>query len=232
MKTLHAGLCGALALALTFGACRDSSTGVMGGPRARSPSFATASDTGGGGGPGNQSHFMSNGDVGSVDWAGDSTATASDTGGGGGGGFTFGSLTVTRGGPTNDPETFLSYFIERCDQFFNCQFFEGSGLIPNRDLSGGGKSLQLSTNTAGNPNFSTFAGPPGLVSVRWNTNGFFAQRFSGTSEFRAPGFLQQNTGVSTSASANASGSVVGVAISPNNSASIGTSTNLSINIFH
>ena len=99
MKTLHAGLCGALALALTFGACRDSSTGVMGGPRARSPSFATASDTGGGGGPGNQSHFMSNGDVGSVDWAGDSTATASDTGGGGGGGFTFGSLTVTRGGP-------------------------------------------------------------------------------------------------------------------------------------
>src|SRR5438034_8704012 len=105
-------------------------------------------------------------------------------------------------------------------------------LIPNRDLSGGGKSLQLSTNTVGNPNFSTFAGPPGLVSVRWNTNGFFAQRFSGTSQFSAPGFLQQNTGVSTSASANASGSVVGVAISPNNSASIGTSTNLSINIFH
>src|SRR5438034_3436811 len=42
-------------------------------------------------------------------------------------------------------------------------------LIPNRDLSGGGKSLQLSTNTVGNPNFSTFAGPPGLVSVRWRS---------------------------------------------------------------
>src|SRR5437773_8554489 len=93
MKALLAGLCGPLALALTFGACRDSSTAVREGAQARAPSFATASDTGGGGGPGNQSHFMSNGDVGSVNWAGDSTATASDTGGGGGGGFTFGSLT-------------------------------------------------------------------------------------------------------------------------------------------
>src|SRR5204863_497437 len=102
MKALLAGLCGPLALALTFGACRDSSTAVREGAQARAPSFATASDTGGGGGPGNQSHFMSNGDVGSVNWAGESTATASDTGRGGGGGFTTSPTTPPSSGTSTN----------------------------------------------------------------------------------------------------------------------------------
>src|SRR5437773_4974754 len=117
MKALLAGLCGPLALALTFGACRDSSTAVREGAQTRAPSFATASDTGGGGGPGNQSHFMSNGDVGSVNWAGDSTATASDTGGGGGGGPNYEARAVASCVFGRDLEILYSYFIERCELF-------------------------------------------------------------------------------------------------------------------
>ncbi len=230
MNAHLAGLYAPLALAITFGACRDSSTGLVGGARGRGPSFATASDTGGGGGPGNQAHFVANGDFGSVNWSGGFGLSVSDTGGGGGG-FTFGTLNVSRGGPTNSPETFLSYFIERCDEFFNCQFFGGNGLIPNQDFGGGGKSLQLNTNTSGNPNFFTFAGPAGVVSVRWDANGFFQQRFSGTSQVTFPGVMQSSTGVSSSESANASGSVVGVLISPDNFGSIGSNTNVSIAIF-
>src|SRR6266487_4481803 len=149
----------------------------------------------------------------------------------GGGGFSFGNLNVSRGGPTNHPQTFLFYFVEQCDVFFNCTFFGGSGLIPNTDLSGGGKTLRLSTNTTGNPDFFTFAGPTGLISVDWKANGFFQQRQSGTFEQDFPGSRFLSNGVSTFASANATGSVIGVSISGDNFASIGTNTNVSINIF-
>ncbi len=228
MKMRLAGLCATLALA----ACKDSSTAPAAAARAagQTASFATAFDSGGGG-PG-QSHFVANGDFGAVNWFGFGSAIASDTGGGGGGGFTFGSLNVSRGGATNNPQSFLSYFVEQCDVFFNCNFFGGFGLIPNHDLSGGGKTFHLSTNTNGNANFVTFAGPAGLVSVDWTANGFFQQRFSGTSQISFPGFAQKSTGVSTAASANATGSVVGVSISPNNSGNIGSNTSVTIDIFH
>src|SRR6266568_2522490 len=111
-------------------------------------------------------------------------------------------------------------------RILNCQVFGGNGLIPNQDFGGGAKSLQLNTNTSGNPNFFTFAGPPGLLSARWDANGFFQQRFSGTSEFSVPGFKQQSTGVSSSASANTTGSVIGVLIPPNTLGSLGSNTNV------
>src|SRR3989454_11183205 len=107
--------------------------------------------------PTTQFHFVANGDVGNVNWAEFDPA----------GGFTFGSLSVNRGGPTTDPQTFLSYFVFQCDPSSGCNTIrDGFGLIPNRDLSGGGNSLSLRTNTTGNPNFNTFVGPTGLVSVR------------------------------------------------------------------
>ena len=226
MNARLAGLYAPLALAITFGACRDSSTGLLGGAKGGGPRFATTSDTGGGGGPGNQIHFVANGNFASVDWF------VSDSGGGGGGGFTSGTLSVSRGGPTNSPQTFLFYFTQRCDVFFNCQVFGGNGLIPNQDFGGGAKSLQLNTNTSGNPNFFTFAGPPGLVAARWDANGFFQQRFSGTSEFSVPGFKQQSNGVSSSASANTTGSVIGVLIPPSTLGSLGSNTNVILAIFH
>jgi len=224
MATRLAGLCATLAFAGAFGACRDSSTAPRPHATARTPNFATVSDTGGGcGGPGNQCHFVANGNFGGVSWSSGDTL--------GGGGFSFGNLNVSRGGATNNPQTFLFYFVEQCDVFFNCTFLGGSGLIANTDLSGGGKTLRLSTNTTGNPNFFTFAGPTGLISVDWQANGFFQQRQSGTLEQDFPGFRFLSTGVSTFASANAAGSVVGVSISRDNFASIGTNTNVTLNIF-
>src|SRR6266566_955275 len=108
----------ALALVPVFGACKDSTTtpaAQANGPR---PSFATASDTlpGGGGGPGNQTHFISNGDFGSTSWF-SSTGGATSDSGGGGGGFTFGELSVSRGGSVTNPQAFLFYFIEQCNGF-------------------------------------------------------------------------------------------------------------------
>ncbi len=224
METRLTGLCATLAFAAAFVACRDSSTAPQNGPAARMPNFSTASDTGGGcGGPGNQCHFVANGDFGNVTWLFGDTL--------GGGGFTVGNLFVSSGGPTNNPQTFLFYFVERCDVFFNCTFLGGSGLIPNNDLSGGGKTLRLSTNTSGNPNFFTFAGPTGLISVDWKANGFFQQRQSGTFEQAFPGVTFLSNGVSSSASANATGSVVGVAISLENFSNIGSNHNVTINIF-
>ena len=225
--------CAALALGYSFAACKDSTTTPAASATGPRPSLATASDTGGGGGgPGNQSHFIANGNSGSVNWfvSGDS-GSPSDSGGGGGG-FVFGSLGVSRGGSTNSPQTFLSYFIEQCDPFVGCTFFGGNGLIPNGDLSGGGQQLRLATNTSGNPNFFTFGGPSGLITIDWRANGAFQQRSNGTFDVIFPGFRQHFSGVSTSSSANAAGSVVGVPVPPGSPGNIGTNQNVTIDISH
>jgi len=225
--------CAALALGYSFAACKDSTTTPAASATGPRPSLATASDTGGGGGgPGNQSHFIANGNSGSVNWfvSGDS-GSPSDSGGGGGG-FVFGSLGVSRGGSTNSPQTFLSYFIEQCDPFVGCTFFGGNGLIPNGDLSGGGQQLRLATNTSGNPNFFTFGGTSGLITIDWRANGAFQQRSNGTFDVIFPGFRQHFSGVSTSSSANAAGSVVGVPVPPGSPGNIGTNQNVTIDISH
>ena len=171
--------------------------------------------------PTTQSHFVANGDFGSVSWFEPDPA----------GGFTFGSISVSRGGPTNAPQTSLSYFVFQCDQFGFCSDVrDGFGLIPNNDLSGGAKSLSLRTNTSGNPNFATLAGPTGPVSVDWRANGLFTQSSNGTNQISFPGFTQKFQGGSTSASANATGTIVGLAISPNGSAGIGTNRQVTIDI--
>jgi hypothetical protein len=202
--------------------CQEAATA----PRraGNTPRFATVADTGGGGGSG-QFHFVANGDNGSVNWSGGDTL--------GGGGFTFGFLSVGRGGSTNNPQTFLSYFIEQCDPFFNCSFSEGFGQIPNRDLSGGmsAKQLHLNTSTTGNPNFFSF-GPTGLIEVDWKANGIFKQSTSGTNQVSFPGLKELSQGNSSFASASATGSVVGVAISPFSGAQIGSNHNVTIDISH
>jgi hypothetical protein len=68
--------------------------------------------------------------------------------------------------------------------------------------------------------------------VDWQTNGFFQARSSGTNEQSFPGFRFQSNGVSSYASANARGSVVGVSISSSNDGSIGSNHNVTIDIFH
>jgi hypothetical protein len=173
-----------------------------------------------------QFHFVANGDFGNLNWSEVDPA----------GGFTFGSVSVGRGGPTNNPQTLLSYFVFQCDAFFSCNPVRGGfGLIPNRDLSGGANSLTLRTNTTGNPNFSTAVGPAGLVSVDWRVNGLFTQSSSGTNQFSFPGFTQRSQGTFASASANATGSVVGLpvgGVTQPDSSVIGTNHQVTIDITH
>ena len=78
-------------------------------------------------------------------------------------------------------------------------------------------------NIAANGNVST---------VTFRANGGFTQRFSGTSDLTFPGFRQHSTGVSTSASANTSGNVVGVPIPTFSPGNIGTNQSVTIDIQH
>jgi hypothetical protein len=224
MNMLRAGWSTALACGLALVGCRDTGTA----PRstAGSPTFAAAADTGGGGG--NQSHFVSNGVNGFVNWSSGPDSTNP------GGGFVFGELSVSRGGTTGHPQTFLFYFIEQCDEFFNCSFSEGSGLIPNADLSGGlsGTQLHLRTNTTGNTNFFTFGGSTGLIAADWKANGLFTFSSNGTSQQSSPGFTFKTQGSSGSSSANVSGTIVGTPIPLTPNGSIGTNHNVTIDIFH
>ena len=173
-----------------------------------------------------QFHFVADGDFGNLNWFEVDPA----------GGFTFGSVSVSRGGPTNNPQTFLGYFVFQCDPVFSCNPVRGGfGLIPNRDLSGGANSLTLRTNTTGNPNFSTAVGPAGLVSVDWRVNGLFTQSSSGTNQFSFPGFTHRSQGSFASASANATGSVVGLpvgGVTQPDSSVIGTNHQVTIDITH
>lgn len=223
MKLRLAHFSTALGFAATLAACNK---GAATAPKKmlQSPSMATVADsTGGGGGGGGsvQSHFVSNGDNGSVNWF------SSD-----GGGSVFGNLNVSRGGSVTNPQAFLSYFIEQCDPFFSCTFSDGFGTIPTRDVSGGGKQLHLGTNTGGNPDFFTFGGPSGVITVDWSANGVVTGRSSGTSDLAFGPFREHQTGISTFASANASGNVVGIAIPPLSQGNIGTNQNVTIDIQH
>jgi len=68
--------------------------------------------------------------------------------------------------------------------------------------------------------------------VDWRANGLFIQSTSGTNEFSYPGFTQRSQGGSSSASANATGSIIGAPIPPNGSAGIGTNHQVIIDIAH
>src|SRR5262249_39418262 len=162
---------------------------------------------------GNQFHFVGNGDGGSLFWQGGDTL--------GGGGFTFGFLNVGRGGAAHNPPGVLSDFIQQWGVFFNCTFAPGVGLLSGKEPLGGlsARHLHLATNTTGNPNFFS-DGPTGLIVVDWKANGLFTQSSSGTTRLTAFGFREQLQGSSDFASANATGSVVGIAITPFNFASI------------
>ena len=215
-------LCGTVALIATFVACRDSSTALQQPAVGAAPSFAIAGETSNT--SGNQSHFTAHGELAAVSWR-----TRGDAG------FTLGGVGVNRGGPSGDLQTFLSYFIEQCDNAFNCTVSGGEGLIPNQDFSVSGKSAQLNTNTARVPNFVTYGViPAGPVSVSWQENGLFQQSSNGTLEVTNPGRKYRQTGVSSAASADGSGSVVGVSFAPNSNfyGQVGSASSVTIDISH
>ncbi len=175
--------------------------------------------------------FNAFGDAAFVSWFDPGTAVASDTGGGGGGGTVrFGSASVSRGGTRTDQQTFLFYSVTECSPSFCNTVAGGFGQIPNRDFNTTGSTYRLNTNTADNPNFFTFAGAPGVVTIEWVANGLFEQRFNGSRQVRQPGFTEHQAGQSVDESATATGDVVGFVIAAENFGSISRSHDVRITI--
>src|SRR2546429_3223900 len=105
-----------LALVPVFGACKDAPTTPAAQTTGARASFATVADSGigGGGGPGDQSHFVANGGFGFATWF------SSDTICGGSQGFTVGQVSVNRRGAVDNPPAVLFYFIEHCRRAVVC----------------------------------------------------------------------------------------------------------------
>lgn len=189
--------------------CRDAASSPA------RPNFEfTATDTLPGGCTDRVCNFQTAGNSAFVSWSTQLSGSApSDTGGGGGGGtIQFGSAGVSRGGERGEQQTFFNYGVVECSPFFCTQVAGGFGTIPNADFNTLGQSYRVSTNTAGNPNFFTFAGSPGVVTIEWTPNGLFSTRFNGTSRITQPGFSQQQAGQTEDQSASATGNLVGFSI--------------------
>jgi len=203
-------------------ACRDAA------PPARAiagPNLAVAVDTGPGGGcgqPGKQCHLVAEGDIVNSYWF----SVIDDV-------VRFGGVQAYRTGSVQSPGVFLEYYFNECDLSYSCTLLlGGNGMIPASALSGNENRMTLRTNTTDNPDFITFAGPTGEISIDWVSNGLIRQSFSGTSERSEPGFRERVTGVSSNVSAIATGSVMGTALPPAYSAQIGRGHSVQIDIFH
>lgn len=211
---------GFLTLAVAL-ACRDA------GQSARAiagPSLAIATDTGPGGGcdqPGNQCHFVANGDIVNAYWF----AVSEDV-------VRFGGVQAYRVGSVNSPEVFLEYSFTECDLSYSCTLvLAGYGLIPESALSGNVNRMTLSVNTGDVPGFFTYAGPTGVVSIDWEGNGILRQSGTGTFERSEPGFRERTSGTFSNVSAVATGTIMGSPVPAAYSAQIGTSRNVTIDIF-
>lgn len=196
------------------------------------PSFeVTAADTLPGGCTDRVCNFRASGNAAFVSWSTVMGGVANDTGGGGGGGtIQFGFASVSRGGEREDQQTFLYYGVVECSPFFCNQVVGGFGQIPNSDFETHGSTYRVSTNTASNPSFFTFAGSPGVITIEWAGNGLFSQTFNGTRRLTQPGFSEQQAGQSTDQSATASGNVIGFAIGAGNFGSISSNHDVRITI--
>ena len=201
-------------------ACREVSQSPDG------PSFAVAADTSPVGCTATHCRFNTRGAAAWVNWYDPGTSGSPGDTGSGGGVQVYGYVSVSR----SATETFLYYGITECRPWGCITGRSGYGTIPNGDLTGTTRSMRLSTNTTGNPNFYTYAGSTGLVEVTWTADGLFEYHSNGTTQTIQPGFRQQTTGQSDDVSATAVGSIVSYGIFPANSGRISSNHNVTITI--
>lgn len=211
MKLFRAAPLVAVVVCSANAGCRDAASSPT------RPSFGvSATDTIPGGCTDRVCNFNAFGNAAFISWSTPlGSAAASDTGGGGGGGGTiqFGNAGISRGGERGAQQTFLSYNISECTPSFFCfQVAGGFGQIPNEDFDTQGSRYRLTTNTANNPGFFTFAGSPGVITIEWTPNGQFSQSFNGVRRITQPGMSEQQVGKSEDESASATGNVVGFLI--------------------
>jgi len=208
--------------------CRDAASSPT------RPSFGVnAADTIPGGCTDRVCNFNAFGNAAFISWSTPlGGAVASDTGGGGGGGTVqLGNASVSRGGERGAQQTFLSYNVSECTPSFFCfQVAAGFGQIPSEDFDTQGSRYRLTTNTANNPGFFTFAGSPGVITIEWTPNGQFSQSFNGVRRITQPGMSEQQVGKSADESASAAGNVVGFLIGSSDFGQISSSHDVRITI--
>lgn len=183
----------AIALGITLAACEGESTKSVEtalGPSLPDPATAQAT-----GGP--LYHFVSKGAYADL-FMSEGTLSA--------------YLSVSKGGPPNQPQTFLYYTIYRCDEYTCAELEAGWGLIPNGDVKGGGNRLELNTNTASNPEFYRYAGSGGPITVTWEKTAGFSYGFNSNNRYQFANFAYRAHATGSGASATPAGSIVGVSI--------------------
>jgi hypothetical protein len=138
----------------------------------------------------------------------------------------------------DEPTTFLFYIILQCDEFGSCgqaPLEEGSGLIPNEDLTGSGRNkLVLNTDTSDNLDFFT-SFSRGPIHVEWTSNNIIntRERSQTSTQLRFENFfLIRTNGSFTSASASAEGNILGFEVTPVLGGTVGTSHDRFFEVIH
>jgi len=217
---------GVLLIVVTNVGCREAASSP-----ARPNLEVAAADTVPGGCTDRVCTFKSLGDAASTFWTTPvGPAIASDTGGGGGGTFISGNVSVSRGGERGAQQAFLFYSVFECFEFSCALVAGGFGEIPSSDFDTRGQRYRVSTNTANNPNFFTFAGLPGEIAIEWIPDDLFRTTFNGVRRSTNPEFSEQEVGKSEDQSATATGSVVGFAIGSGSSGQMSASRDMRITI--
>jgi hypothetical protein len=151
----------------------------------------------------------------------------------------YASLSVSKGGTSTAPETFLSYYNSSCDWVSGlCQGVSAYGRIPNGDFSANSRSATLKSNTAGIPDFyashwsynyytgeySESQGSLGIINLSWKATGISSSKGVGTSSSTYLNLTWKSTGQYSQADASVTGTIDGEAVQ-SYTGGIGTNSN-------
>jgi hypothetical protein len=155
------------------------------------------------------------------------------------GGNDYLSLSVSKGGTAQAPETYLNYYRSDCDWYAGvCEGVNAYGLIPNRDFSGSTNTASLNTNTSANSAFTAtrwtynsltgeYSETPtslGTLNLSWKSSGVSRSKYVGSSSSTYLNFSWRSTGQASQSQASVTGTINGEAVDSNDG-SVGTNSN-------
>jgi hypothetical protein len=146
--------------------------------------------------------------------------------------FAYGYVSVyqDRSGATR--QTWLTFFVSRCDAMFNCRNDAGYGPIPDGDFQGsahGGLRLATNTSLEFNPDMVLWSGSGGPLDLSWRPNGLVSVRSQSTMTQQYGPLRWHSTGGWTNASAWVAGTALDMPV-VNVEGSVGSYQNASIQI--
>ena len=159
----------------------------------------------------NVTRFKSNGDFGDAYFGSGSIAC---------------SVYVASGGSAQNTQTYLQYYCYNG----STPLAVGWGFIPNKSLQGSPNRLILEVDTSTVAGFTHDAGSGGSISLQWLPDGVSQYRTSGTqhSTWRTLGMARHQSGTWSQASANVSGSLLGIDPTQVFQASVGQNNSVTI----